>query len=91
MWYTIPVVDAKHSDELVFSNFEYPLYQHPYMELRVWFGEDLKSWSESDNKDRVCVDVLAYVIGDLGANAGGSPGGGTSRARFLLKKTENEA
>ena len=39
LWYTMPVVDDKHSDELVFSNFDYPLYLHPYMELRVWFGE----------------------------------------------------
>jgi len=33
----------------------------------------------------VCVDVFAYVIGDIGASAGGSPGGGTSRAQALLK------
>ena len=85
LWYTMPVVDDKHSDELVFSNFDYPLYLHPYMELRVWFGEDLKNRSEGDNQGRVCVDVFAYVIGDIGASAGGSPGGGTSRAQALLK------
>ena len=85
LWYTMPVVDDKHSDELVFSNFDYPLYLHPYMELRVWFGEDLKNWSESDNQGRVCVDVFGYVIGDIGASAGGSPGGGTSRAQSLLQ------
>ena len=84
LWYTMPVVDDKHSDELVFSNFDYPLYLHPNMELRVWFGEDLKNWAESDNQGRVCVDVFAYVIGDIGASAGGSPGGGTSRAQALL-------
>ena len=77
LWYTMPVVDDKHSDELVFSSFDYPLYLHPYMELRVWFGEDLKNWAESDNQGRVCVDVFGYVIGDIGASAGGSPGGGT--------------
>jgi len=81
----MPVVDDKHSDELVFFNFDYPLYLHPYMELRVWFGEDLKNWSESDNQGRVCVDVFAYVIGDIGASAGRSPGGGTSRAQALQK------
>ena len=53
----MPVVDDKHSDELVFSNFDYPLYLHPYMELRVWFGEDLKNWSESglDSKSQINV------------------------------------
>ena len=81
----MPVVDDKPSDELVFSNFDYLLYLHPYMELRVWFGEHLKNWSESDNQGWVCVDVFAYVIGDIGANAGGSPGGGTSRAQALLR------
>ena len=55
------------------------------MELRVWFGEDLKNWAESDNQGRVCVDVFGYVIGDIGASAGGSPGGGTSRAHSLLQ------
>jgi len=85
LWYSMPVVDDKHSDELVFSNFDYPLYLHPYMELRVWLCEDLKNWSESDNQGRVCVDVFAYVLGDIGVSAGGSPGGGTSRAQALLK------
>ena len=85
LWYSMPVVGDKHSDELVFSNFDYPLYLHPYMELRVWFGEDLKNWSESDNQGRVCVDVVAYVIGDIGASAGECPKGGTSRAEALLK------
>ena len=75
----MPVMDDKHSDELVFSNFDYALYLHPYMELRIWFGKDLE-WSEGDNQGRVCVDVFAHVIGDIGASSGRSPGGGTSRA-----------
>ena len=85
LWYDMPVVDDKHSDELVFSNFDYPLYLQPHMQLRVWFGEDLKNWAEGDNQGRVCVDVFGYVIGDIGAGPGGSPGGGTSRAQALLK------
>ena len=56
----MPVLDDKHSGELVFSNFDHPLYLHPYMELRVWFGEDLRNWSESDNQGRACVDVFVY-------------------------------
>ena len=68
----MPVVDDKHSDELVFSNSDYPLYLHLYMELRVWFGEDLKNWFESDNQGMVCVEFFAYVIGAIGASARGS-------------------
>ena len=45
LWYNMPAVDENHTDELVFSNFEYPLYLSPFMELRIWFGEDLKNWS----------------------------------------------
>ena len=26
LWYDMPVVDDLHSDELVFSNFDFPLY-----------------------------------------------------------------
>ena len=85
LWYTMPVVDDKHSDELVFSNFDYPLYLHPYMELRVWFGEDLKNWFESDNQGRMCIDDLAYVIGGIGTNAAGSTEERTSRAQSLLQ------
>ena len=81
----MPVADDKHSDELVFSNFDYPLYLHPYMELRVWFVEDLKNWSESDNQGRMCIDDLAYVIGGIGANVGGSTEEATSRAQSLLQ------
>jgi len=55
------------------------------MELRVWFGNALKNWAEVDNQSRVCVDVFAYVIGDIRASAGGSQGGGTSRAQSLLE------
>ena len=77
-------MDDKHSDELVFSNFDYALYLHPYMELRIWFGKDLENWSEGDNQGRVCVDVFAHVIADIGTSAGGSQGGETSRAQSLL-------
>lgn len=45
LWYNMPAVDENHTDELVFSNFEYPLYLSPFMELQIWFGEDLKNWS----------------------------------------------
>ena len=87
----MPVVDDKHSDELVFSNFDYPLYLHPNMELRVWFGNGLKNCSEADNQSSMCVDVFTYVTGDLRSSAGGFPGGGTSRAQFLLKNLKTNS
>ena len=87
LWYDMPVVDDLHSDELVFSNFDFPLYLQSHMELRVWYGEDLKNWYDGDNQGRVCVDVFGYVIGDIGGGQGGSSGGGggNSRAQVLLK------
>ena len=56
------------------------------MELRIWFGEDLKNWSDWDNQERVCVDVYGYVIGQRGSGGGGAPGGGTSKAEALLRE-----
>lgn len=85
LWYEMPVVDDLHSDELVFSNFDFPLYLQPHMELRVWYGEDLKNSHEGDNQGRVCVDVFGYVIGDIEGGHGGSSGGRSSQAQALLK------
>lgn len=51
LWYNMPAVDENHTDELVFSNFEYPLYLSPFMELRIWFGEDLKNWSDGITRE----------------------------------------
>ena len=50
LWYTMPVLNDKHSDKLVFYN-----------------------------------SVFSDVIGYKEASAGGSPGGGTSRAQDLLE------
>ena len=82
--YPLNVITTDRRNNLIFT-----LQQ--FIELRGSVGEELKNWSESDNQGRVCVDVFAYVIGDTGVSAGGSPGAGTSRAQSLLKKTaENE-
>lgn len=58
----MPMVDDKHSDELVFSDFNEPFYLGQYDEMRLWYGEDLKNWSETDNQGRVCVDVYARFV-----------------------------
>ena len=31
-------------------------------ELRVWYGEDLTDWNESDNDGEVCSDVYTLII-----------------------------
>ena len=33
------------------------------MTLKLWFGEDLKDWTEDDNGGRSCADVYAVIHG----------------------------
>ena len=61
LWYYLPFTDALHSDELVFTNYENPVYLSKGAEVKIWFGEDLKNWHNSDNSGRVCVDVYAHL------------------------------
>ncbi|XP_068757776.1 uncharacterized protein [Montipora capricornis] len=89
MWYNMSMVDEKHTDELVFSNFEYPLYVERHMELRIWYGEDLKNWFEKDNQGRVCVDVYGYIIEPMGSIGEGAQSGGTSRAQALIRNLKD--
>lgn len=62
LWYYLPMVDDKHSDELVFTDFSEPFYMQEHQQLRIWYGEDLKNWSETDNQGRICVDVFARFL-----------------------------
>lgn len=61
LWYYLPFTDALHSDEIVFTNYENPVYLSKGAEVKIWFGEDLKNWNNSDNSGRVCVDVYAHL------------------------------
>ncbi|XP_031568965.1 uncharacterized protein LOC116303544 [Actinia tenebrosa] len=62
LWYYLPMVDDKHSNELVFTDFSQPFYIQGHQQLRIWYGEDLKNWSETDNQGRVCVNVFARFL-----------------------------
>jgi hypothetical protein len=62
LWYYLPFVDSLHSKELVFTNYLDPFYLPKFSTLKIWFGEDLRNWSESDNIGRVCVDVYIHAL-----------------------------
>lgn len=50
------------SPELVFSVFSHPLWVSSGQQLRVWNGEDLVDYLETDNGGRVCCDVYARYV-----------------------------
>ncbi|XP_032239972.2 uncharacterized protein LOC116619360 [Nematostella vectensis] len=86
LWYYLPSQDEKESDALVFSDFESPFYLRPVMELKLWYGEDLKDWSETDNQGRVCVDVFIWPVVEpsMGENSSSiSPASGAEKARAI--------
>ena len=72
-WHTLPGYTSS-SPELVFSHFGYPKYLKKGDQLRVWYGEDLYDYTESDNHRSTCmstmythwrynnVEVLTYLI-----------------------------
>ncbi|PFX24808.1 uncharacterized protein LOC111331107 [Stylophora pistillata] len=62
MWYYIPLADAVHSTEIVFTDFSHPFYLKQGGELRFWYGEDLKKHHHTDNQGQVCFDVLALYV-----------------------------
>ena len=55
--YTILGYDAQ-SSEIVFSGLPYSLHLSSGQELRMWYEEDLKNVSESDNGGTSCADVF---------------------------------
>ena len=50
------------SPELVLSVFSHPLWVSSGQQLRVWYGEDLVDYAETDNAGRVCCDVYARYV-----------------------------
>ena len=50
------------SPELVLSVFSHPLWVSSGQQLRVWDGEDLVDYIETDNGGRVCCDVYARYV-----------------------------
>ncbi|XP_028518457.1 uncharacterized protein LOC110247232 [Exaiptasia diaphana] len=59
LWYWLPGVDERHSNELVFTDFATPFYLVQGGILKIWYGEDLKNWNEGNNQGQVCVDIYA--------------------------------
>ncbi|KAL9960948.1 hypothetical protein ACROYT_G034457 [Oculina patagonica] len=61
-WSKIPGYGA-NSPELVLSRFSGPFFVIQGHQHRVWYGEDLAGYTESDNGGRVCTDVwVLYVL-----------------------------
>ena len=60
-WYTLPGYTSS-SRELVFSDFGYPKYLKKGNKLRVWYGEDLYDYTESDNHGKTCMNIYVYSL-----------------------------
>ena len=60
LWYRLPGEHSKLSSSVFLANVGYPFRLINGMMLKVWYGEDLKGYTEHDNRGRVCVDVYAW-------------------------------
>ena len=59
--YQLPGIRSD-STELTFNNLTVPLRVATGQEFRVWYVEDLKDNSESDNGGQTCMDVYALYV-----------------------------
>ena len=57
-WYDLPGY-SKNSPEIVFSDQGFR-YLSNGQKIRIWYGEDLFGWTESDNHGFTCMDVYVY-------------------------------
>ena len=62
LWYYLPFTDPFHSNALVVTDYDNPVYLPSRAYVKIWYGEDLKSFSSADNGGRVCVDVYGHFI-----------------------------
>lgn len=62
MWYWVPFASTASSKEIVFTDFANPFYFPMNKQMRIWYGEDLKDWTEGNNYGRVCVHVYAKFL-----------------------------
>lgn len=51
-----------YSEKLTFSNLTIPLKVGIGQEFRVWYIEDFRNQSESDNNGKTCADVYALYV-----------------------------
>ena len=61
MWSRLPGYDSL-SSVLVLPFFSHPLMVRRRQQLRLWYGEDLMNWSESNNGGRSCAYVYALYV-----------------------------
>ena len=59
--YTLPGYTSS-SPKLILTDFGNPKYIITNEKLRIWYGEDLKGSTESDNNGTTCMDIYAYFI-----------------------------
>lgn len=55
-WARVPGYNSA-SKEIVLTPFTEPYAVLAGQQLRLWYGEDLQGYTESDNGGRVCCDV----------------------------------
>lgn len=61
MWYALPGFEP-NSPFLVFHDFANPEYFRDGQELQLWYGEDMKNSSESDNGGQTCAKVYVWYL-----------------------------
>ena len=59
-WYRLPNTNSD-SMELVLERSTSLIRMNKGEELRIWYGEDLRGMTESDNHGRACVDVYVDI------------------------------
>ena len=60
-WYTLPGYTSS-SPTLILTDFGNPKHLITNEKLRIWYGEDLKGYTEHDNHGSTCMDIYAYLI-----------------------------
>ena len=61
-WANIPSYTSK-SKEIIFKTPAVSTYAAEGKNMRLWYGEDLRDSTESDNIGRACADVYVQLIG----------------------------
>ena len=60
-WYNLSGYTSS-SSALVFCAAKNPHCIHPNTQLRLWYGEDLRGCTESDNGGKTCADVYGLLV-----------------------------
>ncbi|XP_048578485.1 uncharacterized protein LOC116602624 [Nematostella vectensis] len=61
-WYNMDAFNALSNELVLQHGFGQGYYVGPESMLRVWYGEDLYKYGESNNVGTECVDVYGYFI-----------------------------